>query len=99
MLISTQHLCKKTIHNLRDLDFYESPQIFQNQKIETRNTQRQGLVGKTVQRKLDYAKQFAMQTIVGKDNLAYTTETDLVDQEIANRDKIDEEWRKRLESS
>ena len=71
----------------------------QNQKIETRNAQRKRLVGQTIQRKLDYAKQFAIQTIVGKDNLAYTTETDLIDQEIANRDKIDEEWRKRLESS
>ncbi|ESA35813.1 hypothetical protein N836_09810 [Leptolyngbya sp. Heron Island J] len=71
----------------------------QNQKIEARNTQRQALVGQTVQRKLDYAKQFATQTIVSKGNLAYTTETDLIDQEIANRDKIDEEWRKRLESS
>ena len=71
----------------------------QNQKIETRNAQRRRLVGQTIQRKLDYAKQFAIQTIVGKDNLAYTTETDLIDQEIANRDKIDEEWRKRLESS
>ncbi|MEM8615138.1 MAG: hypothetical protein AAGF93_24240, partial [Cyanobacteria bacterium P01_H01_bin.105] len=71
----------------------------QNQKIEARNAERQHFVGKTVQSKLDYAKQFAMQTIVGKDNLAYTTETDLIDQEITNRDKIDEEWRKRLESS
>ncbi|MEM9807114.1 MAG: hypothetical protein AAF959_17750 [Cyanobacteria bacterium P01_D01_bin.56] len=71
----------------------------QNKSIENRNRQRQRLVGQTVQRKLEYAKQFAIQTIVGKDNLAYTTETDLVDQEIANRDKIDEEWRKRLESS
>lgn len=71
----------------------------QNQKIEARNAQRKNLVGKTVEHKLDYAKQFAIETIVGKDNLAYTTETDLIDQEIANRDKIDEEWRKRLESS
>ncbi len=71
----------------------------QNQKIEARNAQRQSLVGKTVQRKLDYAKQFATETIVSKSNLAYTTETDLIDQEITNRDKIDEEWRKRLESS
>lgn len=70
-----------------------------NKKILARNTQRQNLVGKTVPHKLEYAKQFAMQTIVGKDNLAYTTETDLIDQEIANRDKIDEEWRRRLESS
>lgn len=69
-----------------------------NAKILDRNSQRQSLVGKTVQRKLDYAKQFAIETIVGKDNLAYSTETDLIDQEIANRDKIDEEWRKRLES-
>ncbi|MEM1255764.1 MAG: hypothetical protein AAGI69_25275 [Cyanobacteria bacterium P01_H01_bin.21] len=71
----------------------------QNKKIETRNTARQSLVGKTVQRKLDYAKQFATETIVSKDALAYTTETDLIDQDIANRDKIDEEWRRRLESS
>ncbi|NEQ48842.1 MAG: hypothetical protein F6K11_01745 [Leptolyngbya sp. SIO3F4] len=71
----------------------------QNQKIETRNIQRQSLVDKTIQHKLDYAKQFAIETIVGKDNLAYTTETDLIDQEIQNRDKIDAEWRKRLESS
>ncbi|MDV3350144.1 hypothetical protein D0962_14180 [Leptolyngbyaceae cyanobacterium CCMR0082] len=71
----------------------------QNQKIEDRNTQRKNLVGRTVQRKLDYAKQFAMETIVSKDNLAYTTETDLIDQEIENRDKIDDEWRRRLESS
>ncbi|MEM7796760.1 MAG: hypothetical protein AAF579_20175 [Cyanobacteria bacterium P01_C01_bin.118] len=71
----------------------------QNKNIEARNLQRKNLVGKTIQRKLDYAKQFAIETIVGKDNLAYTTETDLIDQDIANRDKIDEEWRKRLESS
>lgn len=71
----------------------------QNKKIETRNTERQRLVDIKVQRKLDYAKQFATETIVSKDALAYTTETDLIDQDIANRDKIDEEWRKRLESS
>ncbi len=71
----------------------------QNKQIEARNAQRKDLVGKTVDRKLDYARQFATETIVDKDNLAYTTETDLIDQEIANRDKIDGEWQKRLESS
>ena len=71
----------------------------QNQQIETRNTQRQQLVGKTIPRKLTYAKQFATETIVGKEDLAYTTETDLIDQEISNRDKLDAEWQKRLESS
>ncbi|MEM6253717.1 MAG: hypothetical protein AAF821_12425 [Cyanobacteria bacterium P01_D01_bin.156] len=71
----------------------------QNKQIEARNIERKRLVGQTIQRKLDYAKQFAIETIVGKDNLAYTSETDLIDQEIANRDKIDEEWRRRLESS
>ncbi|MEB3289519.1 MAG: hypothetical protein VKI82_06360 [Leptolyngbya sp.] len=47
--------------------------------------------------KISFAKTLAGQTIVAAEDLAYTTETDLTDQEIANRDKIDEEWQKLLE--
>jgi hypothetical protein len=50
-----------------------------------------------VREKLSFAKTLAGQTIVTTENLAYTTETDLTDQDIANRDKIDEEWQKLLE--
>jgi hypothetical protein len=50
-----------------------------------------------VREKISFAKTLAGQTIVTAENLAYTTETDLVDQEIANKDKIDEEWQRLIE--
>jgi hypothetical protein len=74
-----------------------------NVKIEGRNQQRQqraiALEQPTpvLQQKLVYARQFAAETIVSADDLAYTTETDLTAQELAQADKIDAEWRKRLE--
>ena len=70
---------------------------WQNSQIESRNQQRRQLVGRTVPRKLTYARQFAAETVVDQSNLAYTTETDLIDQEIEQRDKLDAEWAKRLE--
>ncbi|WP_017658695.1 hypothetical protein [Baaleninema simplex] len=51
-----------------------------------------------LQPKLDYARQFAAETAVSQEDLAYTTEKDLLQQEFEQSDKIDEEWRKRLES-
>jgi hypothetical protein len=75
----------------------------QNQKITTRNQDRQqrakalAQVDETVQEKLAFAQTLTTQTIVGDDDLAYTTETDLTEQEAANIDKLDEEWRRRLE--
>ncbi len=74
-----------------------------NRKLELRNEQRQNLAsrlnqgGAALQQKIAYAQQFAAETIVSQDNLAYSTETDLTEQELANSDKIDAEWRKRLE--
>jgi hypothetical protein len=75
----------------------------QNQKITTRNQDRQqrakalAQVDETVQEKLAFAQTLTTQTIVSADDLAYTTETDLTEQEAANKDKLDEEWRRRLE--
>jgi hypothetical protein len=74
-----------------------------NAKLEGRNQQRQQRAEllnqptQELQQKLVYARQFAAQTIVSQDNLAYTTETDLTEQELAQSDKIDAEWRRRLE--
>jgi len=48
--------------------------------------------------KINYAQEFANQTIITQENLAYSTEKDLLDQELEQRDKIDEQWRKRLEN-
>lgn len=74
-----------------------------NASIERRNEQRQeqaialNQAGPEVQNKIRFAQQFAQRTIVGADDLAYTTEKDLTEQEYEQRDKLDAEWLKRLE--
>lgn len=74
-----------------------------NQQIEARNYQRnqQAIVLKepnvALQKKIAYAQQFAAQNIINADDLAYTSEKDLLDQELEQSDKIDDQWRKRLE--
>ncbi|MGI2906427.1 hypothetical protein [Tolypothrix sp. VBCCA 56010] len=44
----------------------------------------------SLQNKIDYAHQFAAEKVIGHEDLAYTTETDLLEQE-------DAEWQRRLE--
>jgi hypothetical protein len=75
-----------------------------NAKVSNRNQVRQERAvllnqpDATLQQKLTYARQFAAETVVSTENLAYTTETDLTEQELAQSDKIDAEWRRRLGS-
>jgi hypothetical protein len=75
----------------------------QNGKIAHRNQEREqraevlAQLDDPVREKLSFAKTLASQTIVTAENLAYSTETDLIDQEIANKDKIDEEWQRLIE--
>lgn len=77
---------------------------WRNSKIDERNQQRQGRVRQlagadaALQQKIAYAEQFAAETVIGKEDLAYTTETDLLDQE-AGSAQIDAEWRRRLSGS
>lgn len=56
-----------------------------NRKICDRNVERQErsllLADAAVQGKIDYARQFAAQKIIGEDDLVYTTESDLMEQE------------------
>ena len=52
-----------------------------------------------LQRKFNYAKQFAGQSVVSQQDLAYTTEKDLLEQESERQDAIDAEWQQRLNSS
>lgn len=76
-----------------------------NRKIAQRNEVRQqqaialNSAGPAVQEKIAFAQQFVDQTVVSKDNLAYTTEKELIDQEYEQRDKLDAEWQKRLNRS
>ena len=75
-----------------------------NGKIESRNGQRKErtevLLNKneTIQHKLDYASQFANQAMIQQSDIAYTTEKDILEQEIEQSDKIDQEWQKRLDA-
>jgi len=56
-----------------------------NKKMNERNAQRQErsllLTNVAVQDKVSYARQFAAQSVISKNDLVYTTETDLLEQE------------------
>jgi hypothetical protein len=75
-----------------------------NQRVETRNQKRQeqaialNQADTALQSKIAYAQQFAAQNVIKEENLVYTSETDLLDQELERSDQIDAEWRRRLES-
>jgi hypothetical protein len=76
-----------------------------NAKIEARNEQRLeraqllNQAGDEVRQKMTFARQFASETVIDEADLAYTTEQGLTEQELSQADKIDAEWRRRLEQS
>ncbi len=75
-----------------------------NPKIIARNESRQQRAialqspDNSLRQKLAYASQFAQQKVIDAGDLAYTTETDLLDQNLENRDKLDRQWQQRLKS-
>lgn len=75
---------------------------WRNQKIEARNQMRLDRAtilqkaDQNLRQKLEEARQFASANIITQENLAYTTEQNLIEQEINQSDKIDREWEKRL---
>ena len=75
-----------------------------NKSVEARNQKRQeqaialSQADPIVHKKIAYAQQFAAQNVITQENLVYTSENDLLDQEIERKDQIDAEWRRRLES-
>lgn len=77
---------------------------WRNQAITVRNERRQARAielnqaGDAVQQKIAFAQQFAATHVIDAADLAYTTETDLTEQELRQADKIDEEWRRRLDT-
>jgi hypothetical protein len=78
---------------------------WKNTQVAARNQKRQeqavalNEADATLQKKIAYAQQFAAQHVIQQEDLVYTSETDLLDQELEQSDKIDDEWRRRLESS
>jgi hypothetical protein len=78
---------------------------WRNGKIERRNFEREQRVmllaepDANLQNKIAYARQFAGETAIAKEDLVYTTETDLIEQDIAQAEQIDAEWQRRLDQS
>jgi hypothetical protein len=76
---------------------------WRNGKIKTRNEARQqhaiqlNQADAKLQGKIAYAQQFATETVIGTDDLAYTTERDLLEQAVEQAPKIDAEWQRRLD--
>ncbi len=76
---------------------------WRNGKINARNEARQqhavqlNQADAKLQGKLAYAQQFAAETVIGTDDLAYTTERDLLEQDVEQTSKIDAEWQRRLD--
>ncbi len=77
---------------------------WRNSKISDRNQQRQAraiLLANAdidLQQKITYARQFATETVVSQEDLAYTTETDLLEQESRSA-QVDAEWQRKLSGS
>ncbi|MDY7023319.1 MAG: hypothetical protein SWJ54_18545 [Cyanobacteriota bacterium] len=78
---------------------------WRNARIDVRNHNRQERVAvlnqesNSIQNKLGYARQFAAKTVISQKDLAYTTESDLIEQELEQADKLDAEWQKRIDQS
>ncbi|MBV5257897.1 hypothetical protein FLX56_05620 [Synechococcus moorigangaii CMS01] len=73
-----------------------------NQKVEHRNAQRQDRAAllaagePELQQKLSYARQFASQKILSPEAIAYSTDQDLLDQQLQGRDDEAKDWERRL---
>lgn len=78
---------------------------WRNTKISDRNQKRQARAlnlanaDAALQQKIAYAHQLAAKTVINREDIIYTTETDLLDQETNNSDQIDAEWQRRLRQS
>jgi hypothetical protein len=76
---------------------------WRNRKIGDRNRDRLSRSrllaspDESLQKKIDYAKQFATEKVIGTEDLVYSSETDLLEQEAEHSAQIDAEWQRRLE--
>jgi hypothetical protein len=75
---------------------------WKNSQIEARNHDRQQRAmllnqpDANLQQKLAYAQEFAGENVLSGEDLAYTTESELSQQELEQSAKIDAEWQKRI---
>ncbi|MEG5036018.1 hypothetical protein [Microcoleus sp. AT3-D2] len=75
---------------------------WKNSRIEARNQERQQRAmllnepDANLLKKLTYAREFAAENVLTGEDLAYTTETELTQQELEQSAKIDAEWQRRI---
>jgi hypothetical protein len=76
-----------------------------NKKIQRRNKTRENIAqflsqaSDSLKNKMLYARRFATEKVLGDKDITYTTEQDLLEQNVQRADEIDQEWIRRLESS
>ncbi|MEG4392602.1 hypothetical protein [Microcoleus sp. BROC3] len=76
---------------------------WKNSRIEARNQERQQRAmllnepDANLLQKLAYAREFAAENVLTGEDLAYTTETELTQQELEQSAKIDAEWQRRID--
>ncbi|MEG4572361.1 hypothetical protein QUA56_06635 [Microcoleus sp. N3A4] len=76
---------------------------WKNSRIEARNQERQQRAmllnepDTNLLQKLAYAREFAAENVLTGEDLAYTTETELTQQELEQSAKIDAEWQRRID--
>ncbi len=75
---------------------------WRNQFIEARNEKRQAraeflsIAYSSIAPKINFAHQFAAENVITDQDITYSTDKDVLEQEIEQSDKIDQEWQKRL---
>jgi len=78
---------------------------WKNSRIEARNQERQQRAmllnepDANLLQKLAYAREFAAENVLTGEDLAYTTETELTQQELEQSAKIDAQWQRRIDRS
>jgi hypothetical protein len=78
---------------------------WKNSRIEARNQEREQRAmllnepDANLLQKLAYAREFAAENVLTGEDLAYTTETELTQQELEQSAKIDAEWQRRIDRS
>ena len=78
---------------------------WRNTKIQSRNQKRQNRAialnqaDDQLNQKIEYARKFATETVITDQDLAYTTEKNILEQEAEQVDKINAEWQRRLNQS
>jgi hypothetical protein len=73
-----------------------NPKLVKNNRAREQRAIALHQPNQSLRQKFAYASQFAQQKVISDRDLAYSTEDDLLDQNLRNTDKIDRDWQKRI---